>query len=69
MSSLADDERFMARAIEVSRRHTGLTDTNPSVGCVLVKDGVVIAEAATSVGGRPHAERNALGLAGEAAQG
>ena len=65
----ADDERFMARAIEVSRRHTGLTDTNPSVGCVLVKNGKIIAEAATSVGGRPHAERNALNLAGEAARG
>lgn len=69
MSSLADDERFMARAIEVSRRHAGLTDTNPSVGCVLVKGGVIIAEAVTSVGGRPHAERNALSLAGEAARG
>ncbi|KAA3512288.1 bifunctional diaminohydroxyphosphoribosylaminopyrimidine deaminase/5-amino-6-(5-phosphoribosylamino)uracil reductase RibD [Agrobacterium rosae] len=69
MTTRADDERFMARAIEVSRRHTGLTDTNPSVGCVLVKDGEIIAEAVTSVGGRPHAERNALDLAGETARG
>lgn len=59
----------MARAIEVSRQHTGLTDTNPSVGCVLVKDGEIIAEAVTSIGGRPHAERNALAIAGEAARG
>ncbi|WP_320199466.1 bifunctional diaminohydroxyphosphoribosylaminopyrimidine deaminase/5-amino-6-(5-phosphoribosylamino)uracil reductase RibD [Agrobacterium sp. rho-13.3] len=69
MTTRADDERFMARAIEVSRRHTGLTDTNPAVGCVLVKNGEIIAEAATSVGGRPHAERNALNLAGDAARG
>jgi diaminohydroxyphosphoribosylaminopyrimidine deaminase/5-amino-6-(5-phosphoribosylamino)uracil reductase len=65
----ADDERFMARAIEISRRHAGLTDTNPSVGCVIVKHGEIIAEAVTAIGGRPHAERQALEIAGEAARG
>jgi diaminohydroxyphosphoribosylaminopyrimidine deaminase/5-amino-6-(5-phosphoribosylamino)uracil reductase len=39
------------------------------VGCVLVKDGAVIAEAATAEGGRPHAEEQALAAAGEAARG
>ncbi|WP_425624349.1 bifunctional diaminohydroxyphosphoribosylaminopyrimidine deaminase/5-amino-6-(5-phosphoribosylamino)uracil reductase RibD [Agrobacterium radiobacter] len=69
MTSRADDERFMARAIEVSLRHQGQTLTNPSVGCVLVKDGQIIAEAVTAIGGRPHAERQALEIAGEAARG
>ncbi|UXT48526.1 bifunctional diaminohydroxyphosphoribosylaminopyrimidine deaminase/5-amino-6-(5-phosphoribosylamino)uracil reductase RibD [Agrobacterium tumefaciens] len=69
MASRADDERFMARAIEVSLRHQGQTLTNPSVGCVLVKDGKIIAEAVTAIGGRPHAERQALEIAGEAARG
>lgn len=69
MTSRADDEKFMARALEVSRLHAGLTDTNPSVGCVIVKDGEIIAEAVTAIGGRPHAERQALELAGEAARG
>ncbi|MGQ2957780.1 bifunctional diaminohydroxyphosphoribosylaminopyrimidine deaminase/5-amino-6-(5-phosphoribosylamino)uracil reductase RibD [Agrobacterium sp.] len=69
MTSRADDERFMARAIEVSLRHQGQTLTNPSVGCVLVKDGKIIAEAVTAIGGRPHAERQALEMAGEAARG
>jgi len=69
VTSRADDERFMARAIEVSLRHQGQTLTNPSVGCVLVKDGKIIAEAVTAIGGRPHAERQALELAGEAARG
>ncbi|SNB78589.1 MULTISPECIES: bifunctional diaminohydroxyphosphoribosylaminopyrimidine deaminase/5-amino-6-(5-phosphoribosylamino)uracil reductase RibD [unclassified Agrobacterium] len=69
MTSRADDERFMARAIEISLRHQGQTLTNPSVGCVLVKDGKIIAEAVTAVGGRPHAERQALEMAGEAARG
>ena len=69
MTTRADDERFMARAIEVSLRHQGQTLTNPSVGCVLVKDGHIIAEAVTAIGGRPHAERQALEIAGEAARG
>ncbi|MCZ7448655.1 bifunctional diaminohydroxyphosphoribosylaminopyrimidine deaminase/5-amino-6-(5-phosphoribosylamino)uracil reductase RibD [Agrobacterium rhizogenes] len=69
MTIRADDERFMARAIEVSLRHQGQTLTNPSVGCVLVKDGHIIAEAVTAIGGRPHAERQALEIAGEAARG
>ncbi len=69
MTTRADDERFMARAIEISRRHIGLTDINPSVGCVLVKHGEIIAQAVTAIGGRPHAERQALEIAGEAARG
>ncbi|TZG37316.1 bifunctional diaminohydroxyphosphoribosylaminopyrimidine deaminase/5-amino-6-(5-phosphoribosylamino)uracil reductase RibD [Agrobacterium sp. B1(2019)] len=69
MTTRADDERFMARAIEVSLRHQGQTLTNPSVGCVLVKEGQIIAEAVTAIGGRPHAERQALEIAGEAARG
>jgi diaminohydroxyphosphoribosylaminopyrimidine deaminase/5-amino-6-(5-phosphoribosylamino)uracil reductase len=59
----------MAAALELSRSHTGLTGTNPSVGCVLVKDGVVVGAAVTAVGGRPHAEAGALAIAGDAARG
>jgi len=63
------DEDFMLRAIEVAWRNHGLTRPNPSVGCVLVADGTVLAEAATAPGGRPHAEEQALLTAGEAARG
>jgi diaminohydroxyphosphoribosylaminopyrimidine deaminase / 5-amino-6-(5-phosphoribosylamino)uracil reductase len=69
MAATADDERFMAAAIRLSRHHTGQTSTNPSVGCLIVKDGVVLSSAVTAVGGRPHAETQALALAGEAARG
>ena len=41
----------------------GRTGDNPAVGCVLVFDGGTIAEAATSAGGRPHAEEQALAQA------
>ncbi len=69
MADRAEDERFMAAAIEVSRRHLGQTGTNPSVGCLIVKDGIVVASAVTAVGGRPHAEPQALAEAGELARG
>lgn len=69
MASPADDRRFMQRALELSRRHLGLTETNPSVGCVVIKDGGIVGEAVTAVGGRPHAETQALDMAGEKAAG
>ena len=59
----------MRRAIDLARARLGQTWPNPSVGCVLVKDGAIIAEAVTGVGGRPHAEQQALAMAGEAARG
>jgi diaminohydroxyphosphoribosylaminopyrimidine deaminase/5-amino-6-(5-phosphoribosylamino)uracil reductase len=64
-----DDERFMAAAIRLSRWHLGATGANPSVGCVIVKDGVIVGRAVTARGGRPHAEPQALAEAGEAARG
>ena len=63
------DEDFMARAIELARTHVGQTGDNPSVGCVIVKDGAVVGEGVTGEGGRPHGEENALAAAGEAARG
>lgn len=65
----ADDRRFMEEAIRLSLTHTGLTDTNPSVGCVLVRDGEIVGSAVTAIGGRPHAETQAIAVAGEKASG
>ncbi|WP_454853757.1 bifunctional diaminohydroxyphosphoribosylaminopyrimidine deaminase/5-amino-6-(5-phosphoribosylamino)uracil reductase RibD [Rhizobium binxianense] len=59
----------MAAAIRLSRWHTGQTATNPSVGCVIVRDGVIVGRAVTALGGRPHAEPQALAEAGELARG
>lgn len=63
------DDDHMRRAIEVALTHVGLTGDNPSVGCVLVRDGVVVGEGVTGQGGRPHAEEAALDAAGERARG
>ncbi|ANL46234.1 riboflavin biosynthesis protein RibD [Rhizobium phaseoli] len=69
MSVTPDDEGFMAAAIRLSRRHLGRTATNPSVGCLIVRDGVIVGQAVTAVGGRPHAEPQALAEAGQLARG
>jgi len=67
--TVLDDEAFMRLAIAEAFLNHGKTLPNPSVGCVLVKDGVVLAAAATAPGGRPHAEEQALEAAGAAARG
>ncbi len=64
-----DDLRWMRRAIALAAPRVGLTGTNPAVGCVIVKEGEVVGEAATGDGGRPHAEEQALEIAGPAARG
>ena len=58
----------MRRAIALARTRLGATGDNPAVGCVIARGDVVLAEAATAPGGRPHAEEQALALAGEAAR-
>jgi diaminohydroxyphosphoribosylaminopyrimidine deaminase / 5-amino-6-(5-phosphoribosylamino)uracil reductase len=63
------DASHMRRAIELARKQHGRTADNPAVGCVIVKDGRIISEAATADGGRPHAEEQALDHAGAGAAG
>lgn len=50
----------MRRALGLAAQGVGRTGDNPSVGCVIVRDGAVIAEARTADGGRPHAEEQAV---------
>ncbi|MEL6258764.1 MAG: bifunctional diaminohydroxyphosphoribosylaminopyrimidine deaminase/5-amino-6-(5-phosphoribosylamino)uracil reductase RibD [Pseudomonadota bacterium] len=63
------DEDYMRRAFALAASHLGQTGDNPSVGCVLVERGAVVSEAVTGLGGRPHAEEEALDQCGGAAQG
>ncbi len=53
----------------MARRGLGTTWPNPSVGCVIVRDGRVVGRGVTAPGGRPHAEPTALAMAGEQARG
>src|ERR687897_2980203 len=67
------DRRFMAAALRLSKKHSGLTSTNPSVGTLIVRDDgrgpVIVGRGVTAVGGRPHAEAEALAEAGAPARG
>ncbi|MEM1386234.1 MAG: bifunctional diaminohydroxyphosphoribosylaminopyrimidine deaminase/5-amino-6-(5-phosphoribosylamino)uracil reductase RibD [Pseudomonadota bacterium] len=65
----SSDLTWMERALVLAREARGHVWPNPPVGCVIVKDSDVLAEAATHPGGRPHAERKAIDQAGEAASG
>lgn len=63
------DAGYMRRAIDLAIAQMGRTWPNPAVGCVIVRDGEVVAEAATADGGRPHAEEQAVPAAGDKANG
>lgn len=64
-----EDARFMAIALRLAERGLGRVAPNPAVGCLLVKNGTIIARGWTQPGGRPHAEAVALAQAGPAARG
>lgn len=59
-AAVATDRFWMQQAIISAMSANGRSNPNPSVGCVVVKDGVCIARGATDVYGGPHAERLAL---------
>jgi len=67
--SRAADARFMALALHLGARGLGQVWPNPAVGCVIVKDGLILGRGWTRPGGRPHAETEALARAGAAARG
>ncbi|MFN7023063.1 MAG: bifunctional diaminohydroxyphosphoribosylaminopyrimidine deaminase/5-amino-6-(5-phosphoribosylamino)uracil reductase RibD [Pseudorhizobium sp.] len=69
MNVSSQDRRYMAAAMRLSRWHTGLTATNPSVAALVVRDGAIVGQAVTAPGGRPHAETQALAVAGDKARG
>lgn len=63
------DVRHMRHALMLAARALGTTAPNPAVGCVLLRDGVIVGRGWTQRGGRPHAEVMALAQSGAAARG
>ncbi len=66
---MANYEKWMRIALNMAHRGLGTTYPNPSVGCVIVKDDILISTGHTAPGGRPHAESIALEKAGSNSQG
>lgn len=62
------DSKYMKRALVLAGKGAGATAPNPAVGCVIVKDGRVVGEGWHKKAGTPHAEINALAMAGDAAR-
>ncbi|MCJ7653402.1 MAG: bifunctional diaminohydroxyphosphoribosylaminopyrimidine deaminase/5-amino-6-(5-phosphoribosylamino)uracil reductase RibD [Actinobacteria bacterium] len=65
----SEDERFMMRALELAENARGRTGPNPMVGAVVVFEGKIVGEGYHEVLGGPHAEVNALRVAGDKAKG
>jgi diaminohydroxyphosphoribosylaminopyrimidine deaminase/5-amino-6-(5-phosphoribosylamino)uracil reductase len=63
------DPRWIAAALALGERGRGRTAPNPNVGCVIVREGVVVGRGWTQPGGRPHAEAMALAEAGAKSRG
>ncbi len=66
---MTEDARWLAAAASLAARGRPLSRPNPAVGAILVKHGLVIGRGWTREGGRPHAEAEALAMAGEDARG
>jgi diaminohydroxyphosphoribosylaminopyrimidine deaminase/5-amino-6-(5-phosphoribosylamino)uracil reductase len=62
-----NDAELMRRAMDLALRGRGRVEPNPMVGCVLFRDGKIIAEGYHEYFGGPHAEANALAACRDAA--
>ncbi|RZG47229.1 bifunctional diaminohydroxyphosphoribosylaminopyrimidine deaminase/5-amino-6-(5-phosphoribosylamino)uracil reductase RibD [Acinetobacter wuhouensis] len=67
--ALSEDQVWMRQAIAEAEKAIYRTRPNPAVGCVIVKDGVIVGRGATAPVGGSHAEVFAMREAGEQACG
>jgi diaminohydroxyphosphoribosylaminopyrimidine deaminase / 5-amino-6-(5-phosphoribosylamino)uracil reductase len=65
----SDDARFMRLAVRLGRRGLGRTSPNPPVGAVVVAHGAIVGRGYHRQAGQPHAEIEALRVAGRRARG
>ncbi|WP_422136836.1 bifunctional diaminohydroxyphosphoribosylaminopyrimidine deaminase/5-amino-6-(5-phosphoribosylamino)uracil reductase RibD [Endozoicomonas sp. ALD040] len=65
----AIDHEMMSRALQLARKGLYTAMPNPRVGCVIIKDGVIVGEGFHERSGEPHAEVHALEMAGDRTKG
>lgn len=65
----ADDHHYMSLALRLAEQGLYTTDPNPRVGCVIVRDDVVVGQGWHHAAGEPHAEIHALQQSGDKAKG
>lgn len=61
------DVTFMSQALQLAEKGLFTTSPNPRVGCVIVRNGAIVGSGWHERAGQPHAEINALTMAGDAA--
>ncbi len=66
---MTPNARYMRRALALAARPPRRTSPNPTVGCVVVRDGQIVGEGVTQPPGEAHAEVMALRQAGDRARG
>ena len=57
---IINHNHYLDIAFQLAETNLGHTKLNPSVGTIIVKNGVIISSGKTSLNGRPHSEFNAL---------
>jgi diaminohydroxyphosphoribosylaminopyrimidine deaminase/5-amino-6-(5-phosphoribosylamino)uracil reductase len=62
------DRHYMSRAIDLAKKGRFTTSPNPNVGCVIVRNNVIVGEGYHKKAGLPHAEVNALAMAADKAE-
>jgi diaminohydroxyphosphoribosylaminopyrimidine deaminase / 5-amino-6-(5-phosphoribosylamino)uracil reductase len=65
----SSDHAYMSLALRLAEKGLYSTSPNPRVGCVIVSDDHMVGSGWHERAGQPHAEINALNVAGTAAQG
>lgn len=63
-----DDHAFMSQALQLAEKGLYTTTPNPRVGCVITRDNRIVGSGWHEKAGQPHAEINALAMAGEMAR-
>lgn len=60
MNAPSPDELFMQRALDLAQLSRGAVSPNPLVGCVIVRDNIILGEGRHEKYGEAHAEVNAV---------
>ncbi len=69
MAEIGQDTQWMQAALDLARQGVGLASPNPTVGCIILRDGRVLGRGFHQYAQRDHAEVVALAEAGESARG
>ena len=69
LSKTNRNKKYMDLAISMASDRIGLTGSNPSVACVIVKNNKIISTGQTGIGGVPHAEADAINNSSEKVNG